>query len=262
MHPGVQRPSRSKMHVCIKVGSLLFTVWLLWALLPAKIFGFLPGYPQANLRRNWIRVRFGFQASADARRAAARARYQVRQSAWPPPLYVVALRSAIERRASVRKQMGAQKIAFRWWDAVDGKALPEDEIRWYTSGRRLAIFLRTQPGSQPHRKLACDLSHLRLMHSMVAAGREIQVVLEDDVQLVGDDFLGQLNATLSTLPDDWDVLWLNHGGPIARRPGNLAGWVGPRARMFWDNSGTVGMVYRRKFALVVSALQRAGRLLL
>jgi hypothetical protein len=46
-------------------------------------------------------------------------------------------------------------------------------------------------------------------------------------------------------------LWLNHGAPILKNPNNLAGWVGPGVRMFLDNSITVGMVYKRSFALRV-----------
>jgi GR25 family glycosyltransferase involved in LPS biosynthesis len=163
----------------------------------------------------------------------------------------VSLRSETARRASVEQQMASLGTDFRWWDAVDGtKALPDDEVRWYVSGSRLKQYKRRAPGSQEWRKIACDLSHLRLMHDMVASGRDIQVVLEDDVQLLGD-FKQRLNATLAALPADWDVLWLNHGAPIQRKRSNLRGWVGPGLRMFTDNSATVGMVYRRSFALVV-----------
>ena len=153
--------------------------------------------------------------------------------------------------------MKAQGIKFKWWDAVDGgQPLAAEEVRWYTSGWRLRAFLSSVPGSHAYRKAACDLSHLRLMHDMIAQGREVQVVLEDDVQFTGTDFVRELNATLASTPEDWDVLWLNHGEPMERKKGRrgggaLGGWVGDKVRLFYDNSITVGMVYRRAFALRV-----------
>ena len=212
-----------------------------------------------------MRVRFGFQLAADARQAARQPRYSPPPaSPWPPPpapgppaILVVSLPAAAERRAAVEAQLDEQHIPFRWWDAVDGSApLPEDEVRWYVAGRRWRDYRSSAPGSLAHRKAACDLSHLRLMHDMLAAGRDTQVVLEDDAQLLDADFLGRLNATMAALPADWEVLWLNHGRPIQRRPSHLAGWVGPGVRLFTDNSGTIGMVYRRSFALKVSKGER------
>lgn len=154
--------------------------------------------------------------------------------------------------------MADNGIPFEWWDAVDGlQPIPLEEVAWYTSGSRLRAFKAAAPGSHPYLKAACDLSHLRLMHDMVAAGRDLQVVLEDDLQLLDGsggvsttgEFLEALNATLHALPEDWDILWLNHGNPIKRKPSNLVDWVGPGVRTFLSTSGTVGMVYRRSFAL-------------
>ena len=198
-----------------------------------------------------MRVRFGYQIRSDSRRAAALPRYHLNTvDTLFPEIFVISLASTTERRESVQHQMTQQNIPFTWWDAVDGSAqLPIEEVRWYTRGRRLRDFLKEEPGGHEYRKVACDLSHLRLMHDMVAAGREVQIVLEDDVQFTNDNFLEMLNSTLHALPADWDVLWLNHGGPIQRKPSNLAGWVGPGVRMFLDNSATVGMVYKKTFAL-------------
>jgi len=89
------------------------------------------------------------------------------------------------------------------------------------------------------------------MHDMVASGREVQLVLEDDAQLLPSNFLQRLNYTMADLPEDWEALWLNHGAAIQRKPENLAGWVGTGVRLFTGNSDTIGMVYKRSFALKV-----------
>ena len=199
-----------------------------------------------------MKIRFAWQDALQAQRAASLPRYKSPGNTSMPETFVISLKSAHDRRESVQIQMEEQNIPFQWWDAVDGtQQMPEDEIRWYLSGSRLKSYFKSTQGSRIWRKTACDLSHLRLMHNMIAFGREIQVVMEDDVQLVSD-FQARLSMLLSSLPEDWDVLWLNHGGPIQRNPTNLGGWVGPGVRLFKDNSGTVGMVYRRSFALVVS----------
>ena len=199
-----------------------------------------------------MRVQFGWQDVLEARRVASLPRFYQPGNASIPDIFVISLKSAHDRRNSVQRQMEEQNIPFQWWDAVDGtKPMPEEELRWYLSGSRLKSYFKSSEGSKAWRKAACDLSHLRLMHDMIASGREIQVIMEDDVQLV-PDFQAQLSALMSSLPVDWDVLWLNHGNPIQRRPNNLSGWVGPGLRLFKDNSGTVGMVYRKSFAFVVS----------
>lgn len=203
-------------------------------------------------RRNWLSVKFAWQDTFEAQRAASLPRYYRPGNVSLPEIFVVSLKTASDRRECVQQQMTEQKIPFKWWDAVDGtQHMPEDEIRWHLSGSRLKSYFKSPQGSRDWRKAACDLSHLRLMHDMIASGRDVQVVLEDDVQLV-TDFEARLKAALAALPADWDVLWLNHGRPIQRNPNNLSGWVGPGLRLFRDNSGTVGMVYRRSFAFVVS----------
>jgi len=209
-------------------------------------------------------VRFGYQVTADAERASKLPRYNPSTlfsttdadnsitTTSALEIFVISLPGSIERRSSVEQQMKTQNINFRWWDAVDGsQILPEDEVRWYSSGKRLRKFLHSEPGSRSYRKAACDLSHLRIMHDMVASSRDVQVVLEDDLQFTGTNFIAELNSTMSALPADWDVLWLNHGAPILRNRKNLAGWVGQGIRMFLDNSITIGMVYKRSFALRV-----------
>lgn len=202
-------------------------------------------------RRTWVRIKLGFQFASDARHASQQPRYQA-TSAWPPKLYVVSLLTAKERRQSIQAQLEEQEIDFKWWNAVDGtKPLPDDEVKWYLSGTRLKAYLRGRPGSRAYLEAACDLSHLRLMHDMVSKGRDLQIVLEDDAQLLDADFLGRLNSTMAALPADWDILWLNHGQPIEERPSHLLGWVGRGVRLFSDNSGTIGMVYRRSLALKV-----------
>jgi hypothetical protein len=258
-------PKRARTTRLPLVGLAALLAAAAWALAlhaqPIKIYGFLPiptGYPRFVLRRTWVRVRHRRQLEREAARAAAGPRFRLAPNATLP-VFVVSLPGASARRASVRQQLCQRNITFAWWDAVDGAAaLPEDEVRRYTSGPRLAAFRRGAPGSRAHRKAACDLSHLRLMHDMVAQGREVQVVLEDDAQLAdaGGDFLARVRGALAQLPAGWDVLWLNHGGPIAREPASLGPWVGRGVRTFMDNSDTVGMAYRRSFALVVSA--RAG----
>lgn len=200
-------------------------------------------------RRTWVRVRFGYQFQAEVRTASGLPRYK---PSGAPDIFVVSLPQATERRESIQSQLKSQNIPFTWWDAVDGtKPISTlTDVRWYFSGRRRRDYLKSKPGSHIHRKVACDLSHIRLMHGMLSTDRELQVVLEDDAQLLDQvDFLRSLNLTLAALPEDWEALYLNHGTPIQDNPSNLLGWVGPGVRMFLDNAATVAIVYRRSFAL-------------
>lgn len=124
----------------------------------------------------------------------------------------------------------------------------QEEIQWYTRGNRLEKVLAGVKKTRRH--TAALLSHLRLMHKMVAEGRDVQGVLEDDFSFLGEDVKKTLYDTMSDLPDDWDVLWLSHGPPITDA-GGLLGWAGPNQRVqtFTSNFVTLGLIYTRRLAL-------------
>ena len=89
-------------------------------------------------------------------------------------------------------------------------------------------------------------------------------MFEDDVQLMGGEaaggrmapggpaaFLPALRRVMAALPEDWDLLWLNHGASLRREPGGLLGEVGPGVQLLTANYQSVAVAYTRRLALKV-----------
>ena len=181
------------------------------------------------------------------------------------PVKVISMRRSTERREAMAAQLEAQHVRFEFVDAVDGDdddGFPDADVQRYFSGDRLAHF-RNATGNA-RRKVACDLSHFRLMHALLASTHPAQVVLEDDFQLpahaVSDTtghespFLAALMTTLNALPEDWDVMYLMLSFIT---PGGV---VGPGVRTFLHGTGTLGMVYTRRAALIALREAELGAL--
>lgn len=248
-------PARRLRAVLVLAGALTVMSLVGWPRIVAPTFRrWRPEF------RHPLRVVFPFQDNAIARAKAALPRYTwPHHTPFPPPIYVVSLKRSAKRRAAIAAQMESRGINFTFFDAVDGvqQLLPDADVKWYASGARWRGYATEPTGGFWHRKMGCDLSHFRLMHQMLAGNDEMQIVLEDDALLLyeGDDWLMRLRAVVEQLPNDWEILWLNHG--LGARSTALP-LVGQGVRLHLYNTQTVGVMYRRSFAFKVLHDARIG----
>lgn len=212
-----------------------------------------PTYSYYSFRRRWVVLYSRDQAAAEAAHKRSLPRYSMNAESFPDfPFYVVSLPDAAERRASAASEMKKHKIQnWEFFDAINGSNhMPLEEIMWYTRGKLLKKVLAGVTKTRRH--TAALLTHLRLMHKMVAEGRDVQAVFEDDFSFLDEDGnnLQMLYDTMADLPVDWDVLWLYHGPSITDQ-GGLLGWAGPnkRVQIFTSNYVTLGLIYTRRLAL-------------
>ncbi|MFA5882577.1 MAG: glycosyltransferase family 25 protein [Acidimicrobiia bacterium] len=120
-----------------------------------------------------------------------------------PPVWVISLERAQDRRESVTQAFSTLGIPFTMLDAVDGRMLSPDERRRHSRWRSLfAIGRDMTPGD-----VGCSLSHLRVYERMLAAGVSEVVVVEDDVQPTAA--LVDVLVARDALPDDWQVVTLH-----------------------------------------------------
>jgi hypothetical protein len=134
-----------------------------------KIVGFIPvGNPlKSNFRTKWVGVITTSTQAKQAKAARELTRFQPKTSSFP--VYVVSLTDAHARRESVTAELELRNITFSWVDAVNGAGeMPEDLVKWYSSQSRFRRYKQADVGSRAYRKMACDLSHLLLMHRMIA----------------------------------------------------------------------------------------------
>lgn len=109
--------------------------------------------------------------------------------------FLVNLDRNADRLAAVSKRLAERGIAFERFPAVDGRALaPEERRRSYSPVR--AALVRgwgLLPG-----ELGCALSHLGICRRMLADGRDLVCVLEDDA-IPGPGFAAALRELESKL---------------------------------------------------------------
>ncbi len=92
---------------------------------------------------------------------------------------VISLADAIERRRHIQSAFEAAGVDFRFFDAVNGKALNETELKSYSPGNSMAGFKR--PLSLP--EIGCYLSHYRIWQSICQTKAAWTIVLEDDSEI-------------------------------------------------------------------------------
>lgn len=126
-----------------------------------------------------------------------------------PPIWVISLARAVDRRRSVRTSFTAAGIPFELFDAVDGRALEPAERRRYSRWRSLYEVGRDLTLGD----VGCSLSHLRVYEQMVAEGIPEVVVVEDDVQ--PSPALVDVLAGRHALPPDWEVVTMHSLFPSA-----------------------------------------------
>lgn len=117
-----------------------------------------------------------------------------------PPIWVVSLDRATDRRDFVERVFGEAGLPFEIVPAVDGRALSADDLRSYSSTRAMYEYGRELGRGM----LACSLSHLRVLERMIDDRIPEVVVFEDDTRPV-DGFSDILRAR-GELPSDMDVV--------------------------------------------------------
>src|SRR5690625_6812205 len=63
-------------------------------------------------------------------------------------------------------------------------------------------------------QIACSMSHRNILIEMIKKGYENVLIFEDDILIQGNH-VDRIEAALSELPNDWDLLYLGQHGSIS-----------------------------------------------
>ncbi|OIV46917.1 hypothetical protein BK025_08070 [Sodalis sp. TME1] len=102
-------------------------------------------------------------------------------------IFVVNLKDSVDRRKSVELQLNKLNLQYEVVEAVDGRALSNEEIMQHTRELNYAC----KPG-----EIGCSLSHLKVYRKIVEYNIPYALILEDDIQLSAD-----LPLILTELPN-------------------------------------------------------------
>ena len=136
-----------------------------------------------------------------------------------PPVFIVSLARAVERRAKMRAQLDGLGIRAEFTDAVDGVTLDLSQYR----DRLNTDYWRVLRGRELSRgEIGCYLSHYRVWQTVADSGEQCALVLEDDAILY-DGFCDVVRG-LQESPWVWDVVMLSgrKRRPIDKDLGEIA----------------------------------------
>lgn len=119
-----------------------------------------------------------------------------------PPIWVISLERAADRRRFVQDRFGSLGIEFELLDAVDADEMSPAQSSKYS--RRRALFELGRPLYRG--EIGCALSHLEALRRLVMSGEPVAVIMEDDVEPTPD--LVPVLSELEKLPPNWDVATL------------------------------------------------------
>lgn len=125
-------------------------------------------------------------------------------------IYVLNLKSRIEKRLKIKKQLNDQNIKYEIIEGIDGKELDNN----YLKNNKIEIcneyYWTIKNRNMTYGELGCTLSHLKIYEKHILENdKEYCLILEDDV-IIPDNFIDKLkNITLKIdkLPN-WDLIYL------------------------------------------------------
>jgi glycosyl transferase family 25 len=117
--------------------------------------------------------------------------------------WLINLPRATERRAKMEAQLASLPFNHRVFDGIDGKAR-ETELLEKTD---IAAFERNMGRKILIGGIGCYNSHLEVWREFLASGKQVALVIEDDV-VFHDDFIEAIDLALEAQVH-WDFLKLN-----------------------------------------------------
>jgi len=112
-------------------------------------------------------------------------------------IYVINLPRSEKRRESIESHMKKLGLDYEFFSAVDGKALPEEELKSYYDEE----FYNNRPPYYSPGVAGCTLSHFELYKKIAREKVDKALIIEDDA-IFSDDFPDILPDLTSQIKDD------------------------------------------------------------
>ena len=163
-------------------------------------------------------------------------------------IYWINLDRSKDRRIIMENMLKNIKVPNKRISASDGKLLPNIKKNF--------IF-NLSTSNQPPGVYGCLLSHLRAIQQFYESGKNIALILEDDISL---DFMPYWNKNLSTIisqaPLDWDIIMMSYTNIDINRHRMLFNRWGP------DIYSTMAYIINKRGAHKIMNLNKNGKWLI
>ncbi|AIL31963.1 glycosyltransferase family 25 protein [Basilea psittacipulmonis] len=124
-----------------------------------------------------------------------------------PQLFVISLKNS-SRREVIKSRLDALNISFSFFDAVNGKALTEDEL----SQVDFSFYTNEIKSKKPLTlgEVGCAMSHINLYEYIVKNGIAEAIIFEDDA-IVPHEFKKIISTALAKVPKRKEIVFFAHG---------------------------------------------------
>ncbi|MCY6413594.1 glycosyltransferase family 25 protein [Acinetobacter sp. VNH17] len=117
--------------------------------------------------------------------------------------YLINLDGSHERLDNATRQLNQQNFPFVRFPAYDGRGKLLSEFKEYNDEKSIDIMGRSLIGSE----LGCYKSHLRCIEKFLKTDADYLIVLEDDIQIIVDQFKAILDEVLNWLSKHPEIEW-------------------------------------------------------
>ncbi len=127
------------------------------------------------------------------------------------PIYIINLKQDIEKKEHIKKLCAKFDLYPEFFDAVDGRLLPEKNINEvYSIEKAINTFKRELSRSE----IGCALSHINIYKKMVNENISEAIVFEDDINFNKD--LLEIFHRINNFPNNWNLILLGHHSCVRR----------------------------------------------
>ena len=164
------------------------------------------------------------------------------------PIFVISLPNEHNRRSFIEASFAQKKIKFSFFDAYDGKKLPEAKIKEILSEKNI---LDSVGRFFSKGEIGCCLSHLGIYKKMIEENIDLAVIFEDDIEIISDHFF----AILKKISDK------NNHDPKVTLLTQVISYLSKKNHHIFDNFETCYMVQAYSAAGYIINLQAAKQML-
>jgi GR25 family glycosyltransferase involved in LPS biosynthesis len=112
---------------------------------------------------------------------------------------VISLQDRKDRRAVIYKALSLNKLPFKFIDGIHGKLIMRNRLNVFFSAKSIKHLSNGSIG--------CIMTHIKAYRSIIKSNAEYSLILEDDV-ILNDGFYSKLQQLMTSLPDDFDIVYL------------------------------------------------------
>lgn len=124
-------------------------------------------------------------------------------------IYYINLDQSKDRKQNVESICYSQNLSPERINAINGKEIDINDKKYEKAIHKIKWwFEKNNLSNVGH--FGCYLSHMKTYQTFLESNSEYCLILEDDIELLTDNFKRDILINMNNLPNDWDILLLGY----------------------------------------------------